>query len=371
MPSIEKVEAGFMSYEPAVQWPDRDGPQIATIVRVRTAGGIEGVSVTWNDSPASSLLASTVHAWFAERLAGCDVRLHPASTEALFKQAAWNGVSCVALAAMDNALWDAKAKAYGLPLHAVLGSRHEKLPIYAGSRAELGMSSFEAVADHIAEAREAGYAAYKLHLWGGAERDIAGCEFIRNRFGDDQRLMFDPLGRYSPGESLQVARVLERLGFEWFEDPLPAEQRNAYRWLAQRVDIPLVAADSLQWSWNDYLEAATTHTPIMLRLDAGRQGITFTSEMIAIANAHGVRCEIHAFGPEANSVAGLHTALAQKPLSYYEGCFPRRSFEIPGIEVPTHHDRDGHVAAPDAPGLGLDCDWTYLDARTTWMGRPY
>jgi len=62
-------------------------------------------------------------------------------------------------------------------------------------------------------------------------------------------------------------------------------------------NIPLVAADALQWSRNDYLEAGATHTPIMLRLDAGRQVVIYTSEVISIANARGVGCEIHVFGP--------------------------------------------------------------------------
>lgn len=199
------------------------------------------------------------------------------------------------------------------------------------------------------------------------ERDIAGCKFVRGRMGDDYALMFDPLEGYTLAEALTVAQALQRLGFLWLEDPIPAERRSTYRWLAERVNIPLVAADALQWSWNDYAEAAAAQCPVMFRLDSGRQGITFTSRMIEMANAHGVRCEMHAFGPEANSVCGLHTALAQTLPSYYEGYFPRRDFAMPGVDVPTHHDAAGRVPAPERPGLGNVFDWADLEPRMTWL----
>jgi L-alanine-DL-glutamate epimerase-like enolase superfamily enzyme len=368
MSRIDRVDVGYLTYRPEVQWqrPDRD--QAATIVRIRTDGGGDGVSVTWNDSPAASAMALTIDAWFGEKLVGRDVRAHPAGFDRMLKRAAWNGTSPVAVAAVDNALWDAAGKAAGLPLHALLGTRHESLPVYAGSRAELLMDAAEKVAEHVLEAREAGHGAYKLHLWGGLHADIAGCELVRRRVGDEYGLMFDPMERYSLGEALEAAAALERLGFLWLEDPISCEQREAYAWLAERVSIPLVAADALQWSFNDYAAAARARAPMLLRLDAGRQGITFCRRVMELANDCGVGCEIHAFGPEPNSVAGLHLALAQRPLSYYEACFPRRDFEVPGIDVPSRHDATGRVPAPTRAGLGLEIDWPTLERRIEWVG---
>lgn len=366
MSRIVRVDVGTLAYKPEVQWQRPGELQNATIVRVRTESG-DGVSVTWNDSPSRTAMALTINAWFAEAFVGRDVRDHPTGFEAEFKKAAWNGSSPVAIAAMDNALWDARAKALGQPMHAVLGTRHKSLPVYAGSRAELAMTSISEVAEHVLEARAAGHRAYKLHLWGGVDDDIRGCEEVRRRVGDGYSLMFDPMERYVLQDALKVAHVLERLGFLWFEDPIRCDQRVAYRWLADRVRIPLVAADALQWSFNDYAEVARTQCPMLIRLDVGRQGITFCLKVIELANAHGVAAEIHAFGPEPNNVAGLHVALWQRPVSYYEACFPRRDFEVPGIEVPTRLNAEGRVEAPSAPGLGLAIDWPYLDKQVTWL----
>jgi L-alanine-DL-glutamate epimerase-like enolase superfamily enzyme len=364
---IRQIAVGTLAYGKDVQWQGKRPQQVATIVRVRTESGVEGVSVSWNDSPSRTAMGETIAAWFADALVGRDVRLHPAAFERDLKRAAWNGSSPVAVAAIDNALWDAKAKASGLPLHAELGSRHTELAVYAGSRAELLMHSAEEVAEHVIEAREAGYRAYKLHLWGGWREDIAGCELVRRKLGEGYGLMFDPMERYSLGEAVSVSAALERLGFLWFEDPISCEQREAYAWLAARTRIPLLAADALQWSFNDYAAAAASRAPNMLRLDAGRQGVTFCRRVIEVANEYGVGAEIHAFGPEPNSVAGLHLALAQKPVTYYEACFPRDEFEVPGIEVPTRLTPAGSVTAPTASGMGLEIDWAFLERRIEWI----
>jgi len=66
-----------------------------------------------------------------EALVGIDVRHHPIAAERVMETAAWNGTSCVAIAAVDNAMWDAKAKCLGMPLHALLGTRHLSLPLTA------------------------------------------------------------------------------------------------------------------------------------------------------------------------------------------------------------------------------------------------
>jgi L-alanine-DL-glutamate epimerase-like enolase superfamily enzyme len=233
------------------------------------------------------------------------------------------------------------------------------------------MKSAEDVPAHIMEACEAGYRAYKLHLWGGWREDIEGCALARRQLGDGYGLMFDPMERYSLGEALAVAEALERLGFLWFEDPISCEQREAYAFLAARTKIPLVAADALQWSFNDYAAAAAARAPALLRLDAGRQGVTFCRRVVQLANEYGIGAEIHAFGPEPSSVAGLHLALSQKPVSYYEACYPRAEFEVPGIEVPTRLSPDGTVAAPETAGLGLEIDWSYLERKIEWVGgRP-
>lgn len=360
---------GVLEYTPSIHWAEQTARQAATVIRIELESGKEGISVSWNDSPSATGMARTIEAWFAKELVGVDVLDHPAATEKLFNLVGWHGTSCVAVAAIDNALWDAKAVESGVSLHRLLGNFHAELPAYAVSRAELAMTSVGEINEHIAEARSKGYRAYKLHLWGERDRDIDACRLIRDAQGPDFGLMLDPLGRYSLTDAVTVGRELERLNYLWFEDPTRGAERHAYPWLAQQLQIPLVATDSLQWSFTDYIDAIAHQCPVVLRLDAGRQGITFCRKVVELANYRGIRCEFHAFGPEANSVLGLHMGLVQRLSSYYEGCIPRPDFEVPGIAVESHLSPVGTVTAPTSVGSGVKADWSFLKKNMQWIGE--
>lgn len=215
--------------------------------------------------------------------------------------------------------------------------------------------------------KQEGHRGYKPHLWGDPRLDLDACAAIRRAVGDEFALMFDPLGRYDLFGALKVGRGLEELSYLWLEDPLPHSQRHGYPWLSRQLAIPVFATDALYWSFGDYLEAASRQCPVGLRLDAGRQGITFCRKVVEAAAPYGVRCEFHAFGPEPNSIAGLHVALSQKLESYYECCVPVADYVVPGFDAPTAIDGGGRVAAPKGPGLGLAVDWDYVDRHTDWI----
>jgi hypothetical protein len=261
MPRIVSIDVGTLEYGRDVQWLGDSPTQVATFVRVRLESGAEGTSVTWNDSPSATAMALAIEAWFGPALIGHDIRNHPAGTESLIQLAAWHATSSVAIAAIDNALWDAKGKFDQQPVHMLLDTRHKEVPAYAVSRQEMSMGSVEEVIDHIREFEELGYRGFKPHLWGQAKRDAKGCEAIRTAMGDEFELMFDPMGRYSLQDALEVGKVLQWLDYLWYEDPIPGIQRHAYPWLAQRLEIPIGATDALQWSITDYLDAASAKRP--------------------------------------------------------------------------------------------------------------
>ena len=99
-----------------------------------------------------------------------------------------------------------------------------------------------------------GYRAYKIHpyfAWDPATRrptlpkpapvdwDIEICRAVRDAVGDDMVLMFDPWGAYySYADALRVGRELERLGFYWYEHPMPEHRVEQYVKLADELDDP-------------------------------------------------------------------------------------------------------------------------------------
>jgi len=108
------------------------------------------------------------------------------------------------------------------------------------------------------ERRLDGYRAYKIHpyfAWDPATRmptlpkpapvdwDIEICRAVRDAVGDDMVLMFDPWGAYNYADALRVGRELERLGFYWYEHPMPEHRSALYVQLAEELTIPICSPE--------------------------------------------------------------------------------------------------------------------------------
>lgn len=364
---VKQFKVGVLRYAPPMQWGATASEQTAAIVSLLDGDGIPGVSVTWGESPSIDALVLTIAAWLSEAGKTLDPARHPNTAHQLFNRMRRLGGSWLAVAAIDNALWDLRGRQAGAPVHALLGTRHRTLSTQGASRKEIALTEVEPIVDLMASARAEGLASFKMHLWGDAARDMRAVETIRSRVGADFGLVLDPMGRYGVEDAVTVGRLLERLSFLWFEDPVPAEQRDLYPLLASRLAIPLAAADALLWSRNDYTAAIEAGAPQILRLDPGRQGISFCDGVRRQAEAKGRRCEFHSFGPEPSSIASLHCAMAQADPSLYEICYPQRDFAVPGFATPASPSSDGRVMAPEKPGLGFDVDWAHLEKRVAWI----
>lgn len=358
-------EVGGSQHGP--QWGTSWDRQTATVLHLRDEDGVPGYSVTWPEAPTPHALALNIAAWLRASGGAVSVDGHPEANLGLFNRIRRLGGSTLVVAAIDNALWDARGRKEGVPVHRLLGTRHDALPAQAASRIDQFLPDAEAVVEHVLETRADGYGCFKLHLWGDPVRDVQACAAVREACGREFGLALDPIGRYGIDDAITVGRELARLGFLWLEDPIDAERRADYPKLAEEVGLPLAAADALLWSVNDYLDAIALGCPGILRLDPGRQGITLCQRLARLAEARGMRCEFHGFGPEANSAAAIHCGLSQAALSYYEVCVPRPEFEVPGVAVETALRPDGRVAAPTLPGIGLEVDWPDLERRLEFV----
>ncbi|MGE3991911.1 enolase C-terminal domain-like protein [Pseudorhodoplanes sp.] len=365
--TVSSHKVGVLRYAPAVQWEGAHAEQTAVFVVLADAYGARGASVTWADSRSSKGLALTIAAWLDEFSSRLDPDQHPEGAAPLINRMRRLGTSFLAVAAIDNALWDLRGQRAGKSVHALLGSHHQSLPAQGASRRELGLASAESIAELMHDAKAEGLLAFKLHLWGDPARDMAGVRALRTAMGPDYGLVLDPMGRYRLEDAVTVGRCLTELGFLWFEDPISAEDHASYPALTSRIAIPLAGADALLWSWNDYAAAIARNAPQILRLDPGRHGISFCHSLAQLAEAKGLRAEFHSFGPEPSSIAALHCAVAQKATSYYEVCHPQADFAVPGIRTPSTLSKAGSVSAPSGHGLGLEIDWAALEKRAEWI----
>lgn len=262
---------------------------------------------------------------------------------------------------IDTCLWLLAADAAGLPLYRYIGAARETLPVYLSSM------FLDTADDYIAEAvaaRDAGFAAYKLHPPGksvGADLDIHAA--VRSAVGDDFTLMSDPVAMMTLPDALRYGRGLEKLGFAWFEEPMADESLPALRELTRQLDIPVVGTETLAAHPYSLAEVVATQVVDVIRADVSWSGgVTGVLKSAHLAEAFGMNCEVHTAIFHPLEMVNLHLCAAIRNCSYLELLAPVADFAF-GLteELPI---RDGIATLPDAPGLGRDLDWNQIDNDT-------
>jgi len=265
------------------------------------------------------------------------------------------------LGALDVALWDLAGKAAGLPIHRLLGTYRTSIPAYASSQK---LSSAQAYAEQAAQFKSLGYRAYKIHPVGDAGADIAICEQVRAEVGDGYPLMLDASFAYRFDEAVRVGRAIERLGFQWYEDPLTEHDVYNYAKLRQKLDIPIMATELPIGGFDTYAVWITERATDYLRGDVPlKGGITTMVKTAHLAEAFNLQCEIHHGGNSINNVAGLHVAMAIRNCEYFEVLLPAESHRY-GLVHDLAVDAQGLVHAPAGPGLGVEIDFELVRRNT-------
>ena len=332
-----------------------------TLVTITTDDGIEGTG-----------LASTYTSFDFDRSCAESIRqLIPLlrGQDPLDREGLWRAIQSETLptipgapSAVDVALWDLAAKAAGLPLYRLLGGYRSRIPAYASTPT---FPTVEEYLDRTEQLIAQGFQAVKFHAYAVLDHDIALVEAVRRRFPTrDVAFMFDPENHYTRREGLRMARVLDDLGFTWFEAPLNDFDLTGYRALRDAVDIPILPAGNWVTDLKALREYLTAGAWDAARVDAATcGGITQARKIMALAEAFGMTCELQSWGYTLHQAANLHLMLALPNCTYFEQPVPYDSFEYGMIDV-IRPDANGHVGVPDAPGLGLRIDWEAMRAAT-------
>ena len=254
-----------------------------------------------------------------------------------------SGVATQALAAIDVALWDLKAKRAGLPLAKLLGAHRDSVRTYNTSGGFLN-ASLEEVKDRATRSLEEGIGGIKIKvgLPDSAEdlRRVAG---VREHIGADVPLMVDANQQWDRATALRMGRRLEEFDLAWIEEPLDAYDAEGHAQLAAALDTPIATGEMLA-SVAEHVRLIESGACDIIQPDAPRVGgITPFLRLAALADQRGLGLAPH-FAMEIH----LHLAAA----------YPRE----PWVE---HFDwldplfeerletRGGRMLVPDRPGLGV------------------
>ena len=216
------------------------------VARVRSEDGLEGMGWTYSHGSAGASLKTAVDTLFAPRLVGEEAddisRLWHNLWFSIFPNITMAGVTTVAMAPVDVALWDLAAKAAGKPLFRLLGGYRESVPVY-GSGIDLAYSTEELLDEVGAFARD-GYWGVKIKVGRESlEEDVLRLRAVRDVIGPHFRLMVDANQRWNVGEALLRAQAMEEFNLFWLEEPIIAEDHAGYERLSRTVSVPLAGGE--------------------------------------------------------------------------------------------------------------------------------
>jgi L-alanine-DL-glutamate epimerase-like enolase superfamily enzyme len=329
------------------------------LVSIATDEGVEGHAFLGSAYGPADHAAPTLIRMLKPALMGQD----PLDRERL-NQALWRRVrasSVPQIGALDVALWDIAGKVAGLPIHRLIGTFRATVPAYASSQV---LDSPEHYAEEASAYRSAGWKAYKIHppqVW---REDIKVCEAVRAAVGDDYTLMLDAVWSYSYEEALRVGRAIEALGYHWYEDPLADQDIYNYVKLRQKLDIPILATEYPEAGFDSYAPWILERATDFLRGDvAVKGGITTLLKGAHLAEAFGLKYEVHHGGNSLNNVANLHVIMAIRNCEFFEVLLPDAAQKY-GLVDDIVVDSHGLVHAPSGPGLGAQIDFDLIKRRT-------
>ena len=259
------------------------------------------------------------------------------------------------LGILDMLCWDIKSQHAKMPIYQMLGGDDRVVAAYASTVTWPTMEEYER---YIKMSRDIGFKAFKLHAWGGpVKRDIELCTNLRKWVGDDADLMFDGSAGWDYVNALEFGKAIQDLGFLWYEEPMREFHLGAYTKLCEKLDIPVLAAetsDGVHWNMATWIENKALD---MVRVSSFyKGGFTGSMKVAHLAESHGMRAQVHGMGLEN---AQICAAISNN--DYYEQLIINEA-QINGLStLGPLAIRDGNLTVSDEPGLGYRHDFSQLD----------
>jgi L-alanine-DL-glutamate epimerase-like enolase superfamily enzyme len=347
---VDRVEAS--AYTIPTQEPESDGTlewDATTLVLVEArAGGETGIGYTYA-APAAAVL---IHDRLAAAVVGRDAMAVPAAWKAMLRavrNVGRPGIASHAVAAVDAALWDLKARLLDLPLVTLLGAAREQVPIY-GSGGFTSQSQ-EALSEQLGGWVAQGIGRVKMKVGRDPGADPGRVRAAREAIGPGAELFVDANGAYDRKQAMRMAESFAEHDVRWFEEPVSSDDLEGLRLLRDRVPAGMeIAAGEYGYDLPYFRRMLQAGAVDVLMPDATRcAGITGFLEAAALCEAFGVPASAHT-APALH----LHPCCAAPAVRHLEWFHDHARIErmlFDGAPEP-----EAGQLRPDAsrPGLGLE-----------------
>ena len=254
--------------------PEADGTcswNSTTMILVRLeAGGKSGLGYTYADEAT----AKVVHSLLPKIVSGHDVFAHAAILQDIYRQVrnlGETGITRMAAAAVDNALWDLKARLLDVPLVNLLGRIRDGIPVYGSG----GFTSYndEQLQRQLGGWAQQGFSMVKMKVGSQPEDDPRRVKVARGAIGESCELFVDANGAYTLTQALRLAEEFASQEVRWFEEPVSSDNLAGLNAIRSRAPIGMdIAAGEYgytAWYFRRMIDAGAV---TILQADATRCG---------------------------------------------------------------------------------------------------
>jgi L-alanine-DL-glutamate epimerase-like enolase superfamily enzyme len=299
-PKIDRIHVSV--YTVPTETPESDGTfqwdKTSLVLVEVSAGGKTGLGYSYADTSTAQLIDTV----FASRLTGHDALAIGSAWRTMVDQIrnlGRPGIASMAIAAVDNALWDLKGKLLNVSVAALIGMVRPGITAY-------GSGGFTSYSDsqlrrQLGGWAEAGFLAVKMKIGRDAAADIDRVRVARQTIGTKVRLFVDANGAYSRKQALYQAHRFREDDVTWFEEPVSADDLEGLRLIRDDgppgMDIAAGEYGYDAWYFRRMLDAGAVD---VLQADATRcAGITG----FLVADA---LCESHCLPLSAHTSPSIH-----------------------------------------------------------------
>ncbi|MCC6168458.1 MAG: mandelate racemase/muconate lactonizing enzyme family protein [Caldilineaceae bacterium] len=293
--------------------------------------------------------------WLAPEIVGKDPR-NPAAPHPNGRSAAYD----CAVAGIDCALWDLKGQIEGKRASELLTDRPlDRVRLYASSGCRYDWHDrpeqlIDEALDYIAQ----GFTAFKFRIgtewsWDGVtvDRFLGLVRELAQAVDGRMELMLDGNQRLSEDQALTIAHELDRLGFAWFEEPIPQTDVDGYARLNAAVGLPITGGEQYTTleQFRPYLEKRAYS---IVQPDAGWCGISEAMRIAEVADRYGVALCPHSWHNGLMAMANAHLVAALPNPHVLELCMIQGPLQW-GVLAEPPAIEEGHLLLPARPGLGV------------------
>lgn len=268
-------------------------------------------------------------------------------------EAGGGGITTIALAGLDLALWDAAARAREVGVSTLLGRQRESVAAY-GSGVNLHYSLDELIAQ-VRRWIDAGFEAVKIKVGKpDLADDLDRVGAVREVLGPHRDLMIDANQRWDLDTATRAVDALSRFDLTWIEEPLRADDLAGHVELARRIDVPIALGENLhtRYRFDDFLRgsAAQIVQPNVIRVG----GITPFLQVAGVAAAHGAALHPHLLPELSGQLALALPAADGTPGPLAEDVEDAGFGELGALDGPSPVSvARGRLTVSDHVGLGI------------------